>query len=226
MHIDQARAIINASTGANPPPYADWVTAGQVIHRYYSDHPTLMRPSRLTHDAATGATAFEREARHVRAHGLHVDQAVMTHDSKPRRGAPTKAKLSNDLATTVGMMRLLRAMISTRKREYDEAATRRVMQLPGKASAYRVASDADGSTWVEEFAGSQTARKLEDPGPDLMSASRSNTMPGSRPGEAGHVGFAGATNDLERHRAATAARARGAAFAAQFNAAQRQRHGG
>lgn len=54
MTLDQARAILDAHlAGSRTLRYADWAVAGQVIGDHYSDHPELLGPVRLTHDAAS-----------------------------------------------------------------------------------------------------------------------------------------------------------------------------
>lgn len=194
--MDLATARAIIADNSLAPHQADWMLAGKVLYQHYQDNPHLLR---------------------------RVDGGTLTADAAPRRRKPTKATISKDLSSTVSLMR--QALWMLRRKTVDHALTRDADQGQGRkllklssTAAYKILRDPeDGGVWLFEEGG-QTGKPPPSADPDLMEADPAKKM---GPTEQSYFGDA-----VARHRAVTAARARGAAFAQAQNEKARARWGG
>jgi hypothetical protein len=137
--------------------------------------------------------------------------ATLTLDAKPKR-RETMDELTQSLRALTADIRKL----GRRKQTRDQDA-KRLMQLPGHASVYRVTTDPDGRTWLIGE-GAQTGKQPPAADPDLMEADPPLKM---GPTEQ-EYGFGDA---IARHKRSAAARAKGAAFAEAQNERMRKHWG-
>jgi hypothetical protein len=137
----------------------------------------------------------------------------LTYDAATPRRESSAAAVASVRALTARIDKLSKRRTLTR----DQDPARKLMQLPGHAAAYRVATDSDGKVWLEQLEGAQTGKPPPAADPDLMEADPPLKM---GPTEQNY-----AFGDLARHRRATAARDRGAELAKQLNAKARAHWG-
>jgi hypothetical protein len=177
MDLATARAIV-----ANPeraPHQADFALAGRVLADHWKQHPEQLKPARgvMTHDAKPKRETMADTLQSIRALGERINRMH-------RRHMLTRDQDLEGAQWTSGVM------------SQPTVGPRRIMQLPGPATAYSILTDADGNTWLVQSSNVEGVG-----GTDIQ-----------RP-----------TGDraLDRHRAIKAQPDAGAAFAAKFNERQR-----
>jgi hypothetical protein len=143
--ITWARNVADRHLRGDPTlPYGDWSTAMTVIAAHYRKNPHLTTPVKLrTNDAAPARRGEE----------IHL----YLHDQG-----------NSDLTET--MTRSDGGITAMGDDPEGEVGPRRVMKLPGPASAYSIITDAEGQTWVVQ------ASDVDD----QMDAGRTNEGSGMR----------------------------------------------
>jgi hypothetical protein len=90
----------------------------------------------------------------------------LTYDAATPRRESSAAAVASVRALTARIDKLSKRRTLTR----DQDPARKLMQLPGHAAAYRVATDSDGKVWLEQLEGAQTGKPPPAADPDLMEA--------------------------------------------------------